>query len=51
MEMTLINVQKGNDQLSEAKRRMENGCAAKLIKYLFIINAVLFLLVMLKLRD
>lgn len=51
MEMTLVNVQKGNDQLFEAKDRMEKGCAAKLIKMLFVFNLVLFFLVILKLRD
>lgn len=51
MEMTLINVQNGNKQLSDAKERMEKGCAAKLIKILFSFNLVLFFLLILKFRD
>lgn len=51
MEVALDNVVKGNKQLVEAKDRMEKGCAAKMIKILFIVNIVLFLLVVLKLRD
>lgn len=51
MEMTLENVKKGNDQLFDAKDRMERGCAAKLIKVLFTFNLVLFFLIILKLRD
>jgi syntaxin 16 len=51
MEVALDNVAKGNKQLHEAKERMEKGCAAKAIKMLFVINIVLFLLVVLKLRD
>ena len=51
MEMALVNVERGNKELFQAKEKMEKGCVARLIRGLFLLNVVLFFLVILKLRD
>ena len=51
MEVALVNVEKGNDQLIQARDRMEKGCVAKLIKALFIANVILFCLLRAICRD
>ena len=44
----LTSVQMGNDKLLQAKKTLENGLAAKIIKFLLIANLIIFMLSLLR---
>jgi t-SNARE complex subunit (syntaxin) len=48
LEEGLTGVQMGNKKLEQAKKSLENGLAAKIIKFLLISNFIIFLLSLLR---
>ena len=48
LKETLNRTKRGNEELLKAKKEMQKGCAAKLLRLLIVANVIVFVLLMLK---